>query len=511
MPLMDANPANPANWSGVDAAAFAQTQAAEMAVPPEKRPLFREQPAAQPFPIDALGPLQNAALAIHHRTQAPLAMCAQSALAAATLAAQAQRDVILPGGGRKPLTAIFVSIAESGERKSSVDRVALFAVYQVEQEWRQQSEGERLAYMNAKAAWDSAREKAKRGKNDMTTTRDALDALGAEPKAPPHPMLLVADPTPEALTLHLAQGRPMAGVFTAEGGLLIGGAAFNDEARMRTAALFNTLWDGDPIRRLRVGTGEKFLPGRRCSAHVMLQPVVADTLFGDTMFDGIGLLARMLIVAPNSTAGTRFFQEPGIGTDAVLTDYNNRLAHVLKRPFVTRPDMPDALDPPPMRLHPDAKAVWIRFHDECERAIAPDGGLSTIRAFGAKLAEHAGRLAAVLTLFDNADAMEIPAIAMQSAVTLATYYANEMLRLNGGATVSRELRTAQRLLNWWQGQPNPVLHLATIYQFGPSELREAKAARAAVTVLAESGWVERLPPNTVVDDKPRKEVWRLVP
>lgn len=508
---MDANPANPANWSGANATEFAQTQAAEMSVPPEKRPLFRELPAPQAFPIEALGPLHNAALAIHHGTQAPLAMCAQSALAAATLAAQAQRDVILPGGGRKPLTGIFASIAESGERKSSVDRVALDAVYQVEQEWRQQSEGERLAHMNDKAAWDSARDKVKRGKNDMATARNALDALGPEPKAPPHPMLLVADPTPEALTLHLGQGRPMAGVFTAEGGLLIGGAAFNDEARMRTAALLNTLWDGDPIRRLRVGTGEKFLPGRRCSAHVMLQPVVADTLFGDSMLDGIGLLARMLIVAPNSSAGTRLYREPDRGTDLVLNDYNNRLAYLLKRQLVTRPDMPDALDPPPMRLSPEAKAVWIRFHDECERAIAPNGRLSTIRAFGAKLPEHAGRLAAVLTLFDDPDAMEVHEDAMQSGVTLANYYASEMLRLNGGATVSTELRTAQRLLNWWQGQPNPILHLAMIYQFGPSELREAKAARAAATILTESGWIERLPPSTFVDGKPRKEVWRLVP
>ena len=508
---MAANPTNPADWTRADAAAFVNTQVAEMSVPPEKRPLFRELPTAQPFPMDALGPLQDAALAIHHRTQAPLAMCAQSALAAATLAAQAQRDVILPGGGRKPLTAIFVSIAESGERKSSVDRVALSAVYQVEQEWRQQSEGERLAYMNTKAAWDSAREKAKRGKNDMAATRNALEALGPEPKTPPHPMLLVADPTPEALTLHLGQGRPMAGVFTAEGGLLIGGAAFNDEARMRTAALFNTLWDGDPIRRLRVGTGEKFLPGRRCSAHIMLQPVVADALFGDAMFDGIGLLARMLIVAPNSTAGTRLYRDPDLGTDRALTEYNDRLTHLLKREFVTRPDMPDVLDPPPMRLHFDAKAVWIKFHDECERAIASDGGLSTIRAFGAKLAEHAGRLAAILTLFDNCDAIEVPAIAMQCGVTLATHYANEMLRLNGGASISRGLRTAKRLLDWWQVQPDPVLHLATIYQFGPSELRDANAARTAALMLAESGWIERLPPNTVVDGKSRKEVWSLVP
>lgn len=508
---MDDNLASPANWTSLQAVGFVQLQAAEITVPPEKRPLFRELPAAEPFPMDALGPLKYAAWAIHHRTQAPLAMCAQSALAAVTLAAQAQRDVILPGGGRKPLTAIFVSIAESGERKSSVDRIALAAVYQIEQEWRQQSEGERLAFMNAKTAWDSAREKVKRGKMDMAATRTALDAIGPEPKAPPHPMLLVADPTPEALTLHLAQGRPMAGVFTAEGGLLIGGAAFNEEARMRTAALLNTLWDGDPIRRLRVSTGEKFLPGRRCSAHVMLQPVVADTLFSDPMFEGIGLLARVFMVAPSSTAGTRLYREPDMGTDAVLSDYNNRLTHLLKRPFVTRHDMPDALDPPSMRLHPEAKALWIKFHDECERAIAPDGRLATIRPFGAKLAEHAGRLAAILTLYDDADAIEIPPIAIECAVVLVNYYANEMLRLHGGAVVSHELQTAQRLLNWWQALGVPILHLAAIYQFGPSELREAKAARAAVKILTESGWIERLPPNTIVDGKPRKEVWRLVP
>jgi len=194
-----------------------------------------------------------------------------------------------------------------------------------------------------------------------------------------------------------------------------------------------------------------------------------------------------------------------------LNDYNQRLAYLLKRQFATRPDMPDALDPPPMQLHPEAKSAWIKFHDDCERAIAPDGGLSSIRPFAAKLAEHAGRLAAVLTLYGNPDAMEVPLMAMQSAVTLAIFYANEMLRLGGGASVSRELRTAQRLLTWWQGQPLPVLHLATIYQFGPSELREAKAARAAVAILAESGWIERLPPNTMVDGKPRKDVWRLVP
>lgn len=502
--------ASVASWSGADGVRFAQGVALEATAPPEKRPLFRALPTAPVFPVEALGPLASAAIAIHQRTQAPMAIAAQSVLAAATLAVQAQRDVALPGGGQKPLTAIFVSVADSGERKSSVDRIALAAVYQVEEEWRQQAQSEGLAYVNAKAAWDAAREHAKRsGKGDMAALRTAFDALGPEPRSPPHPMLLISDPTPEALTLHLADGRPMAGVFTAEGGLLIGGAAFSDESRMRTAALLNTLWDGEPIRRRRVGTGATFLPGRRCSAHIMLQPIVADRLFGDPMLDGIGLTSRILLVAPDSTAGTRFYKDAPADAVLALASYGDRLRYLLKRPPATRPDMPDALAPPAMKLHPDAAAEWIAFHDLCEGAMATDGGLASIRPFAAKLAEHAGRLAAVLTLYGDPDALEVPLVAMQAGVALATHYANEMLRLQGGASVSPELRSAQRLLTWWQEQQSPALHLATIYQRGPGSLRDAKAAKRAVQILEEHDWVERLAPGTVLDGRPRKEAWRL--
>jgi len=69
-------------------------------------------------------------------------------------------------------------------------------------------------------------------------------------------MLLVADPTPEALVMHLGDGgRPWAGLFASAGGLLLGGAAFAERGRMRTCSLLNLLWDGEPIRRRRIGTG----------------------------------------------------------------------------------------------------------------------------------------------------------------------------------------------------------------------------------------------------------------
>ena len=72
-------------------------------------------------------------MGVHLLTQAPLALCGQSVLAAAALAVQAHHDVLLPGGGRKPLTQLFVSIAESGERKSSVDRAALRPIIAMEE------------------------------------------------------------------------------------------------------------------------------------------------------------------------------------------------------------------------------------------------------------------------------------------------------------------------------------------------------------------------------------------
>ncbi len=502
---------SPKTWTSADGIMIARAAIAEAVAPVEKRPLYRSLPSPPEFPVSALGPLEDAARAIQDMTQAPMAICAQSVLAAATLAVQAQRDVSLPAGGQKPLTGLFVSVAESGERKSSVDRIALAAVYDVEREWLQTSDAGNLAYQNDKAAWELTRDGAKKqNKADKASLLEALNVIGPEPKPPPHPMLLISDPTPEALVMHLSNGRPFAGVFTAEGGLLIGGAAFNDEAKTRMAALLNTLWDGDAIRRKRVGTGATYLPGRRCTLHVMLQPVIADGLFGQALFDGIGLTARMLLVAPDSTAGTRLYRSPSQLSTAVLEIYNQRIRSLLLRPLVFCSDSSGALDPPKLTLSPAAEVIWIGFHDDCERALVPGGSLHRIRAFGGKLAEHAGRLAAILTVYDNPEAEEVSAAAMHCGVALATHYANEMLRLADGASIPRDLKLAQRLADWWQRLPEPILHLAKIYQTGPTDLRFSKAARAATEILEEHGWIARLAPGTVVDGAPRKEVWRLL-
>ena len=314
----------------------------------EKRPLHRELHPAPVFPVEALGPLRDPAEAIQLATQAPLAICGQSVLAAATLAVQHQRDVELPGGGRKPLTGLFLTVGESGERKSSVDKLALAPVVNMERCWMEQAEAEKASYLNDLEAWKAAREQVKKKHSgNRAALREALNAAGPEPRSPRHPMLTLENITPEGIERHLVEGRPWCGLFSAEGGAVIGGHGFSDDARMRTAALLNDLWDGHPVRRSRAQGGAVFLPGRRCSTHIMMQPVVADELFGDTMLAGMGLMARALVVAPESTAGTRYWRDTPPECRAALDAYNGRIEYLLSRPPVTAPGTEDVLDPPP--------------------------------------------------------------------------------------------------------------------------------------------------------------------
>jgi len=67
---------------------------------------------AAPYPVEALGDvLGNAAKTLQKTVKAPMALCCQSVLAAASLAAQAQAqahfDIMLPWGGAQTIVIIF--------------------------------------------------------------------------------------------------------------------------------------------------------------------------------------------------------------------------------------------------------------------------------------------------------------------------------------------------------------------------------------------------------------------
>jgi hypothetical protein len=145
-------------------------------------PLLRKTSPATEFPVSALGDLAgDAVVAIHAATMAPMPMCATSILAAMSLATQAHADVELAHGNSSisPLSLFCLVVAQSGERKSTVDRLATKPVRDREEELRQAHMTAMGNYENALAAWDAARKGALKTVKGADALKAALDKLGA--------------------------------------------------------------------------------------------------------------------------------------------------------------------------------------------------------------------------------------------------------------------------------------------------------------------------------------------
>ncbi|QQO34497.1 DUF3987 domain-containing protein [Bradyrhizobium diazoefficiens] len=478
------------------------------------RALMREPPAADPFPVDALGPLLgSAARAINDRVQAPIAICGQAVLAAATLTVQGHADVELPTGHARPTSGFFISIAATGERKSAVDREALWPIHKREAALRAAFVDEMLQFENAEAAWKKAREVAmKSARGDRARIKTALDALGAAPIRPLTPVLTCNEPTFEGLCKLLAVGQPSVGIFAAEGGQFIGGHGMSDDAKLRTATGLSAVWDGEPLKRVRALDGVTILPGRRVALHLMAQPDVGSIWLGDRLLLEQGLLSRVLLTAPEPASGTRIWREASAKSDSSMLAYGRALLDILESPMAMADGRQNELTPRSVPLSMTARRLWIAFHDHIEARLGIGGELEPIRGLANKLPEHAARIAAVLTLFGNIDASEVGSTEMEAGIALAQHYAAEAIRLFGASRASSDLHEAQALLTWlrtvWLKQ-STLVSLPDIYQRGPNSIRDKAHARRAVNLLIGHGWLVAAPAGEVAGSF-RREVWEIV-
>jgi Protein of unknown function (DUF3987) len=479
------------------------------------RPLMRAMPPAESFPVEALGErLGAAARAIHDRVQTPMAICAQSVLATATFAVQTHADVVLPIGGDrvKPVSAYFVTIAESGERKTEGDFQAGWPIRKREKALRERHDADAQSYTNDKLAWDKARDAAvKQSKGNRAATKLALDKLGPPPPPPLAAMLTSTEPTFEGLCKQFPTHHPSLGIFTSEGGQFIGGHGMNEENKLKTAAGLSALWDGEPVRRVRAGDGAAIFPGRRVTGHLMVQPEVASILFNDPLLLGQGLLSRLLVVAPESAAGTRLPRPEQADTDIELKRYWAAVLNILERPAPLKEGKINELVPRALPLSSEAREIWFRFVGHIEGEIGPGGALEPIKGFANKLPEHAARLAAVLTLIGDINAPDVSAGELDRGINLAEHYAGEALRIFESSRANADLMLAERLLRWLHSQwPEAMVSLPDIYQRSLNAISDQATARKLVNILTGHGWLEAVPGGASVAGRHRREAWRIV-
>ncbi|MEM1149944.1 MAG: YfjI family protein [Pseudomonadota bacterium] len=479
--------------------------------PAEPLPLLRETPLPASYPIEALGPLRAAAEAAHELTQAPIAIAAQSALTVASLPAQALADVEVLEGGTKPLSLFALTVAASGERKSACDRHFMAPVYEFERELSAGYDDDLAHYANARDLYEKRRRDIiSKAASDPDGARADLDALGTPPDEPILPYLVNSEPTFEAVAKHLGRSRPALGLFSDEGGGFIGGHAMKDENRLRTITGLSSLWDGAPVSRARAGDGIQKFHGRRLACHLMCQPVAAAGLLGDPVANGQGFLARFLVTEPVSTIGTRVWRKPRPESHAALDRFAQRIGTLLRYDLPLREGMRNELAPPTLHLDAEARALLRAFYDKVEAAQKVGGTLEGVRPFASKAAEHAARLAGVLTIYADAEQRTVLAETMADAIKLASYYLGEAKRLTDMAAISAETGEAEKLRLWlierWQ---EPFISAPEVVRLGPSSLRVTSKARKALQLLATHGWLHLTQEGATVAGKGRREAWLI--
>lgn len=492
----------------------AQPQMKETAFTPEgPQPLVREIAPGAAYPVQALGPLRAAVESVQGMVQTPMAIAAQSGLAVASLAVQGFADVETLGGTR-PISIYALTIARSGERKSASFEPLMAALRIHEREQAKAQREKMESWRIAHALWKGARDKilseAKTGKGEKRTAAQAdLEALGPEPEAPPSTDRTVTEPTFEGLTKLFAHGQPSLGLFSDEGGQFLGGHAMNSENRQKTLAAFNDLWQGNPIRRTRSGDGHATLYGRRLAVHLMVQPGVARGFLADPLAADTGFLPRFLICEPPSAIGTRM-QANARRDETALASFAARLRDILETPLPMDPETRE-LEPRTLQLTPEARALLVAFSDAIEAAQAPGGDLAHITGTASKAAEQAARIAGVLTLWRDLDALQVQPGDMADGIDLAQFYLSEASRLASAATVSAEIDRAEALRRWLlESWPEAEVLVRDVVQFGPNPLRETPKARAALGILEKHGWLVLMEAGTVARGAARKEAWAIV-
>lgn len=472
-----------------DAKASALSSAARagsLPSPREPTPLPYAEPPTAPYPIECLTPkLRCAAVAIMNKTQGPAALAAQSVLWVTSLVA-GSRVKVETLGSPSNATACFITIALSGERKSAADEIAKTGVDRV--------------ILRLRAEYDAA----------FAQYKSELASLGRgedRPPAPVCPSFLVTEPTIEGAFKAIDTGCGFLGWTTDEGAAFLGGYSMAREQRGKTSGILSKWWDGSYSIRPRAGKeGDGYVPPIALTLSVMFQPHLVKDTFGDAQLITQGFLPRILSCWPQSNMGNRMYKAPTREDEEAVQRFHDEVEAAL---IATLEDPTERLLP----LSDDARTLCVEFHDKIEATLCPGGWAADISGFASKAREHACRLAALMTLFEDRDAEAVSVDVMESACKLVKYYMSQFKYLCIAATNQTDMAHAQKLLEWLRKNLAPGEAFATdkVLQYGPVHARQADPLKRMLRILMEYGWVDELPNGTMIGGRRRRKAYRLSP
>lgn len=447
------------------------------------------------FPIHALPPLvYEAVIEAHEVTKAPIPLIVNTALAAMSFSVQHNTCMTRLKGLSSPLHLFVFTIAESGERKTTVDNL-LFSHLKPWLASLQAAHAERMSrYVAALEQWKAEQKGQLLGIKKLAQDGIVNPELAArlevhcknKPQAPHAPNFVYRDVTIEALLTGL-QTWPSAAVMSNEAGMLFKARTFN------SIETFNALWDGSQASLHRKNADPVQVSGASLTVSLMAQPQVVKDFIGNkgSSARGNGFLARNLICFPTSTQGTRYEYSQLSRQTPNLDAFCARMLEFLSNTLDADGHLTQ--EKKIMEFSFQSLQKCQDFGNWVEGQLGFNGYYADVKDAASKIGENMARIAAILHCFTGQSGL-IDLNTVHRATDIATWYLNQFKLLFGNAMVmSQEEMDLQILANWLRNRASQygqyVIPKSIIMRYGPNHLRTKAALDPVLLNLEARQWI----------------------
>lgn len=463
------------------------------------------------YPVDALPPIiRDAVLEASDIVKSPFGLLANSALGAISQACQASVRVKRFNGLTSPVHLFLMTIAESGERKTTADRLFTTAFPEFERKLTLSLQPAFTKFESDLGAWKAEKKgltsaiskNAKEGL-PISELKVRLDELMSKmPVAPTLPKPTYRDATMDAMLVGL-QAWPSAAICSNEAGALFSGRTFNQ------LAVFNALWDGGTFSVDRKNAPPVLVHDASLTVNLMAQPKTYQKFLsgkGELARDS-GFNARTLHCYPTSTQGMRFEHSVFPAMTLSLDTFNDRLRQILSSTIDANGRLIN--DKVTLEFSFQAKHECLAFSNWVEGQIGANGYYSDVKDAASKIAENMARVAALFHFFSGQTG-EISVETTLQAIAVSTWYLNQFRLL-----FSNQWQPPQQQLDCWELEQWLRAHAmrtgfyevpkSILLRYGPNRLRNKPALDPILFLLNQqqkvivvqknkTGWVQMCQP-----------------
>lgn len=458
---------------------------------PEPEPLTDDLPDVSQFDLELMPEsFRPLVKDVAERMQVPMDFPAVAAIA--TLAGVTNRRAVIQPKRNDHTWTVVPNlwggiIAPPGMLKSPVLSCMTQPARAIEGEWRKAHEQDEQDYQTAQesrkleiAAWEQEYKKAAKKRDNK--------------ERPPKPEFLLAQPVLRRLitsdatfeSLHCVLSENPAGLFLLRDELTGWLAGLERQGREQERAFFLECWNGDAAHTIdRIGRGSVFVPHACVSLFGGIQPARLRSYLADALRDGPsndGLMQRFqLMVWPDTSPAWRYVDRQPDTNALECADQVYRRISLL-----------DAANPLRLQFDDEAQTLFEQWLTDLEQRIR---GEEVAPVMQAHLAKYRSLMPSLSLLFALADGhMDyVPISQARLACDWCDYletHANRVYSAQARPEQHAAIALSKRLAKGWKREEG-IFTVRDVYRSGWTALDSPDAARYALLVLEECGWVRR--------------------